>query len=98
LLTISEGESMTITVGNMTAGRQADTALGAEYFHVETTTAILRQTANWSGVDFEVPKGTHLSTRPHLLMKPSQVVPLTGNQAFKHIVLWGPFSFKPPHP
>jgi hypothetical protein len=40
-------------------------------------------------------------TKPHsnkaTLPNPSQTVPTTGNQAFKHITLWRPFSFKPPY-
>lgn len=30
-------------------------------------------------------------------LNPSQTVPLTGEQAFKHKSLWGPFSDKPPY-
>ena len=40
-LTVSEGESMTIMVGSMVAGRQAgrhDSRVLAESLHVETTT------------------------------------------------------------
>ena len=33
--------------------------------------------------------------RPHLLILP-KTLPLTRDQAFKHMSLWGPFSLKPP--
>lgn len=32
-----------------------------------------------------------------MLHNPSQTVPLTGDQAFKHMGQWGPFSFTPSH-
>ena len=32
-----------------------------------------------------------------LIQNPSQTVPATGDQAFKYMSLWEPFSLKPPH-
>ena len=49
-----------------------------------------------SGNSKPMPRNTPSPTRPRLLILP-QTVPLPGNQTFKHMSLWGPFSVRRQH-
>jgi hypothetical protein len=80
LLRVSECESITIMVGNMVAGKQTWSWSSSRAWHGSLKHQSLLLV-------------TPPPMRPH--PNPSQTVPPTGGQVFKHMNLWGPSSFKP---
>ena len=94
-----------LCVGDMITGRQA------QFWRCSWELISDPQIANrvnqvQSSVDFLIPKAifqlTHLLQQSHTCFNKatpsntSQTVPLTENQTFKHLNIWGPNLFKPP--
>ena len=91
---------MTIMVESIAGRHGAGTV--AESLHVETTTMIQTERANWEWGGLLKSQGpphsdAPLPIRPHLLILPKQFYQL-GTKTFKHVSLWVSFSFKPPQP